>query len=113
MIYSCFDDRRGLYRYFRTEENLPINADLPVPKLPAPTGDVGVPSILSGRPLPSGAKLVGHGWHARGIVVQCGGESLGGLGSFGSEGMGGGLWLFAGVASVAALGLYAWRKHKR
>jgi len=113
MIYSCFDDRSGLYRYFHTDESFPVNADLPVPRLPEPIGKVGVPSILSGRTLPVGARLAGHGWHARGIVVQCGNGTGGGLGSFGSEGMGGGWWLLAGAASVAALGWYAWARGKR
>lgn len=82
MIYSCFDPARGSYRYFEDSSTLPINADLPVPRFPAPAGKVGVPASEAGRPLPAGAKQVGTGWHARGIIVRCGG---GGLSAFGLE----------------------------
>jgi hypothetical protein len=71
MIYSCFDQNKGLYDYFQDTEMRPINGDLPIPKFPSSTGRIGVPAIEAGRPLPSGAKPAGSGWHARGMVVNC------------------------------------------
>jgi len=75
--YSCFDPRSGLYDYYADNVQLPINADLPVPQLPQAAWKIGVPSIDAGRPLPPGARPVGRGWHARGIVVSCGRGSPG------------------------------------
>lgn len=77
MLYSCFNEQVGLYRYFADDKHHAINADQPVPKLPATTGRVGVPSIDAARPFPSGAKPIGQGWHARGLVVQCPGRGMG------------------------------------
>ena len=74
MIYSCFDPPLGLYKYFRDDKTQPINSDLPVPKLKSET-QAGYPALDAARPLPSGAKPFGQGWHARGIVVRCAGSS--------------------------------------
>lgn len=78
MIYSCFDDKSGLYSYFEDKEEHPINADLPVPKFTRTAGEMGVAAIDAGRPLPSGARRVGRGWQARGRIVNC--VQRGGLG---------------------------------
>lgn len=96
MIYSCFQQDRGLYRYFEDDKAYPINADLPVPKLPRDEGRIGVPSLDAARPMPSGAKPIGEGWHARGMVVQCGGASLGAL----DDDKRG--WVRAGMVAVGA-----------
>lgn len=72
MIYSCWDPTSGLYDYFVDKREIAINADLPVPSLPAPGNRIGVAALEAGRSLPSGAKRAGRGWHARGLVVQCG-----------------------------------------
>ena len=82
MIYSCFDPSKGLYVYYETKESKPINADLSVPKLEADTGNIGVPASIAGRELPSDAKKVGEGWHARGIVAEPRKSALSGLGEF-------------------------------
>lgn len=71
MIYSCFQPPTGLYAYFEVPGEIPLNADLPIPKLPPPVGGIGVPSIEAGRPLPAGAKFVGSGWHAKGMIARC------------------------------------------
>lgn len=73
MLYSVFDPQRGLYSYYEGPAHPPINGDLPVPSLPDGIHGIGVPSVDAGRPLPAGAKLVGSGWHAKGIV--CGATS--------------------------------------
>jgi hypothetical protein len=80
MIYSCFNASTGLYDYFETPEKKALNADLPVPQLGAPDNKIGIPSIDAGRPLPAGARPVGHGWHARGMVANCKKRGVSGLG---------------------------------
>ncbi len=79
MIYSCFDEQTGLYRYFEDARTVPVNGDLPVPtwlKGRVANG-IGVPTADAGRPLPPDARPVGSGGAARGLMVQCQGSSLG------------------------------------
>ena len=83
MIYSCFDHRLGMYRYYADERGHATNGDLAVPKLPATSSKIGTASLEAGRPLPSAAKPTGTGFRARGLVVQCNGSSLG-LGALGA-----------------------------
>jgi len=72
MIYSCFDQKSGHYRYFEGPEQIPINGDLPVPNyLKGRATKLGVPALEAGRPLPSQAKAVGQGLQARGMIVNC------------------------------------------
>ena len=102
MIYSCFDQETGLYRYFEDASTKPVNGDLPVPSwLKQRSTKLGVPSLEAGRPLPSEAKPIGRGHQARGMVVQCkGGTAL----SAGSLPLDTGQYLIAGTAlGVAAL----------
>jgi hypothetical protein len=106
LIHSCFDPKKGLYLYYESADDLPLNADLPVPNLPAPTNGVGVPAIVAGRPLPSSAKLVGQGWHARGMVVQCGKGAMGAI-NFGTSSN---ATLALVGAALFAVGYYASRQ---
>ena len=82
MLYSCFDQDRGDYRVYRDSSTRPINGDLPVPDMPADTGNIGVPTEDAARPFPSGAKYVGRSWRAQGMVVRCSGGALGNAGDF-------------------------------
>jgi hypothetical protein len=107
MLYSCFDAKSGLYDYYADRREIAINADMPVPSLPAPAGKVGVPAIDAGRPLPSDAKHIGRGWHAKGIVVQCGRGSLGALPS------GGVVSAVRGLALISGIGLAGYYLGKR
>lgn len=104
MRYSCFSPHAGLYDYFADERTQPINADLPVPQLPAPRGKMGVVSALeAGRLLPAGVRRVGQGWHAQGIVSNCGREPFGasdGGGWFQERGW---RWLVAAVGVGAVV----------
>lgn len=107
MNYSCFDPASGLYDYFEDATQIPINADLPVPQLPKAAGKIGVPSIDAGRPLPPGARPVGRGWHARGIVVSCGRGSPQSMGAMPTASgavdwvkNGGWMWLLGGAVAV-------------
>lgn len=81
MIYSVFVPEQGLYHYYETPNGVAFNADLPLPTLPADAGKIGVPSIDAARRLPSNAKLVGQGWHARG-VLSAASSGVAGFGAF-------------------------------
>ena len=81
MIYSCFDQKSGLYKYFQDDKQIPVNGDLPVPTwLKSRSTKLGVPALEAGRPLPSNARPSGHGPTARGMIVSCD-RSLSGLGA--------------------------------
>lgn len=77
MLYSCFDDKRAVYRVYEDGSQHPVNADLPVPGLPRDAGGIGVAAIEAARPFPRGARLVGDSWQPRGVVVHCPGFALG------------------------------------
>lgn len=82
MIVSCFNDKSGMYDYYEAASaTYPFNADLPTPNMPAEIGKIGVPAIDAARNRPRDAKLVGRGWHARGVVVDCSKNGSMGLGS--------------------------------
>jgi hypothetical protein len=98
VIYSCFNPQSGFYDYFESSDQIPINADLPVPKLPPAGNDIGVSSMEAGRPMPSDAKRIGSGWHARGLVANCG-RGGGGLGDS-SSAMNRGLLVLAACAAA-------------
>jgi hypothetical protein len=101
MIYSCFDPTVGLYDYYEAPGDIAFNSDLPTPKLPPIAGTIGVPAIDAGRPLPSNAKHVGKGWHARGMVAACGRGSMSGImdDPVGWVKGGGWKWLVGGLAA--------------
>lgn len=104
MFYSCFDPKTGLYDYFVDDKNHPINGDLPIPQFPVTT-KIGVPAIEAGRKMPSGAKPAGRGWHARGLIVQCGRGPLGAVEGKPAEAWewvkaGGWKWVVGGLVAV-------------
>ena len=87
MIYSCFDQQTGHYRYFEDSRTVPVNGDLPVPtwlKGRVANG-IGVPTAEAGRSLPSDARPAGTGTAARGLMVQCGGGPGSSLGEMPPE----------------------------
>lgn len=89
MIYSCFDDKSGRYRYFEDGSQRAVNSDLPIPSLNGKATKLGVPSTEAGRDLPLEAKPCGSGYRARGILVQCGPSSSGrAMGSLFGDGSG-------------------------
>lgn len=73
MIYSCFNEKLGQYEYFHDDRGHALNGDLPVPSyLGGKTaGKIGVPAREAGRPMPSGAKKIGQGFEAKGMIVSC------------------------------------------
>jgi hypothetical protein len=69
VIYSKWLPATGGYEYFEAKgRDIPLGNDLPRPNLPAGTS-IGVASIESGRDIPSGARKVGAGALARGMVA--------------------------------------------
>jgi hypothetical protein len=86
MIYSCFNDKLGLYEYFETPGHHPTNGDLPAPREGRQAGTVGVPAMEAGRKIPSGARRAGTGWEAKGIIVSCQNKPVQGIGSFDFKG---------------------------
>lgn len=71
MRYSCFDPKSGLYRYYEDERQQPVNADFAVPTFADDAKTpLGVAAILAGRPLPAGAKPVGEGPFAEGLICR-------------------------------------------
>lgn len=72
MRYSCFDQNTGKYRYFEDDKDHPVNGDYPVPTYPQDAKTpLGVSALLAGRPLPSGARPVGEGTFAEGVICRC------------------------------------------
>jgi hypothetical protein len=106
MIYSIFSPERGEYDYFESPDQLPLNADLPVPSLPPVAGQIGVPAMDAGRPLPGNAKPIGRGWHAHGMLAR----RSGGLGAFSLNPSG--AWMVVVAGAIAA---WLWYKqdHRR
>lgn len=79
MNYCVFDARTGVYAYYKGPDHPPINGDLPTPSLANGIAGIGMPSVDAGRDLPPGAKRVGQGWHAKGIICRPpGGRALSG-----------------------------------
>lgn len=68
MIYSEWKPDTGGFIYYEANEAQNINDDLPAPELRA-ASKIGVPSIEAGRPLPSGARVVGEGDVAVGMIA--------------------------------------------
>jgi hypothetical protein len=106
MIYSRWRPDTGGYDYLETSGTQNINDDLPTPDLPA-ASKIGIPSIEAGRPIPSGARIVGEGDIAVGLVAPVDEarlvrrtRSLAGLDGAASSAA---LWVAAGAAGAALL----------
>lgn len=68
MIFSEWNPDGG-YNYYLAAERHGIGDDLPDAALPAPTNGIGVPAQDAGRQVPRGAKKVGQGPIARGVIA--------------------------------------------
>jgi len=112
MIYSCFDQPSGLYRYFENSHQIPVNGDLPVPTyLSSRATKLGVPSMEAGRPLPSDARQIGTGLQARGMIVSCGqrsASSVSGLGALSLDSQ----QVLIGLAVAGTAALLWWSDQK-
>lgn len=69
MLYSQWNPTDGLYDYFEGGTAHGLNDDLPKPQMPKPSSALGVAAIECGRPLPPGARHVGRGKAARGLIA--------------------------------------------
>jgi hypothetical protein len=103
VIYSQWRPDRGGYAYYEAaEERRGLGDDLPVPRLPLGT-EIGVPSTEAGRSIPNGARHVGGGLEARGVIAPMGRASLGSL-----------LSVIIGGVTMLALGIgigwWLWRR---
>lgn len=78
MIYSKWLPDRGGYAYYETAERRGLGDDLPVPSL-RDTTSIGVASTDIGRSLPLGAKLVGYGPLAKGLIAPLDRSGLSGI----------------------------------
>lgn len=83
MIYSVWNQGRGLYDYFQTSEVQDV-ANAPRPTHLRST-KLGLTPTQAAWPLPAGAKRIGSGEFARGRVASTGGGQTG-LGDFGVVG---------------------------
>lgn len=99
MIYSRWRPETGVYDYYEVSGGLPLGNDLPTPRLYGGTS-LGVASVTAGRKLPLGARHVGSGPDAKGMIVPVAGS--GGLGAL-SLSVG-----FGEIAMVAGGALLGW-----
>jgi hypothetical protein len=76
MIYSRWRPATGGYDYYETSEQVPLANDLPIPRLNV-TSPIGVASTEAGRQIPSGAKHVGSGPFAKGLIAPLDRSRLG------------------------------------
>ena len=98
MIYSVFDWSKGVFRYYQTNEPDEVS---PSPRKASPrrVTQIGVaPDDIAAR-VPAGARSIGSGPDARGIVATAGYESS----SMPST------WILVGLI-VAAIGLYKYAR---
>lgn len=67
MIYSRWRPDTGGYDYFESSERYGMGDDLPTPRLFP--GKLGVASTSAGRPIPTGARRIGSGPTAKGVIA--------------------------------------------
>ena len=111
MIYSRWRPDTGGYDYFETPERYGLADDLPVPPLHG-GHPIGIPSLECGRPIPPGARPIGSGRTAKGVIAPVDRTGLSGTGVFG-ELPGWVKWLgvAAGLAGIYFVGIpWPWEK---
>lgn len=95
MIYSTWKPSKGGYDYFDgKDKDIPMANDLPVPNIPSGTS-IGTASIECGRPKPAGAKYIGSGELAKGMITPV--SSSGPLGVITGSFSGPLMWVAAGL----------------
>ena len=83
MIYSRWRPDTGGYDYFETAERYGLADDLPTPPLIG-AGPIGISSLKCGRPIPPGARGVGSGRFAKGVIAPVSRAGLSGTGALGA-----------------------------
>lgn len=104
MIYSVWNQARGVYDYFQTPD-LQNGANAPAPKH-MKRRELGLTPVQASWPLPISAKKIGSGEFARGRVASPSGGQ--GLGFFGVENLFDIRFVALGVAAFVV-----WRARKK
>ena len=105
MIYSVWNQGRGVYDYYQTSE-VQETANAPKPAHMRST-QLGMTPLQASWPLPSGAQMIGSGEAARGRVAAPA-SARSSLSGFGIDD----LFSFKGVA-IAAVAWLFWRSRRR
>lgn len=95
MIYSRWRPDTGGYDYFETSERYGLSDDLPVPRLGGGSA-IGVPSVDAGRQIPAGARFIGSGKFAKGVIAPVSRAGLSGTGDLASNAA----WVLAALAAA-------------
>ena len=111
MIYSRWRPDTGGYDYFETAERYGLADDLPAPSIGG-MSPIGISSLKCGRPIPTGARSVGSGRFAKGVIAPVSRAGLSGtLAGFGSP-TPSGLIIGSFFTVLGVLGLTWWRKRR-
>lgn len=112
-LYSVWDWNRNNYRVYTTPTHVSVGDD-PVPPKPLDISPIGANPDSDIKPLPPGAKFIGHDHFARGEIRRL----PAGLADLGDDaGTGGGFWTQPWVMFAAGAGTviayYAWTKRPK
>jgi hypothetical protein len=105
MIYSVWNQGRGVYDYYQTSE-IQGTANAPRPDHLRST-QLGMPPAQAAWPLPAGSKFIGSGEFARGRVASLA-SSRSALSGFWIDD----LFTLKGIA-VVALAWFLWKRARR
>jgi len=100
MIYSVWDHGERRYSYYKTPVK-ETSAHAAKPKHLAKSGKLGTSPEDAAWPLPSGARLVGHGKYPKGQIATTSQKSLAGCVGVDRQ--------FFKTALIAAIGYAVWR----
>jgi hypothetical protein len=110
VIYSVWRPDGGYDYYEDRREVAALGNDLPIPDLKI-AGVVGVPSIEAGRPVPPGARHVGTGPLARGLIAPTNMSRLGFAIGSGERADARLVWFALGALTIGAA--WAWSHYRR
>lgn len=110
MIYSRWRPDTGGYDYFESSERYALADDLPTPSIGGES-PIGISSLSCGRKIPSGARNVGSGAFAQGVIAPLSRVGLSGNGVFGMPSWVG--YVAAAVGGTLALGVYLELRDRR
>lgn len=111
-LYSVWDWQRNAYKVFSTPTPVSVGDD-PLPPRPSRISPIGADPDMDVKPLPSGAKFVGHDHMCRGEIrrAPAGFGDLGDDAGSGSTGTRSGLLMFS-LGLAAATAYFWWRDAK-
>jgi hypothetical protein len=108
-LYSVWDWNRNSYRVFTTPTHVSVGDD-PIPPNPSGISSIGANPDTDIKPLPSGAKFIGHDLLARGEIrrMPAGFTDLGD-----DAGTGGSFWMQPVVMFSAGVLVTVWFMRRR